>query len=102
MHLPPDQCYLNCRITGTFNLKVTTVKGEGRSGEVGERGGGKVIHNNTACYHVAMMLTKYILILPVFSLSCVFRCPCLLSRDAVVGVVHAILFAHTLSSVDVN
>ena len=42
------------------------------------------------------------LIQPELSLSCVLRCPCLLSSDAVVGVVQAILLAHALSRVAVN
>ena len=40
--------------------------------------------------------------LPVLSLSCVFRCPCLLSSEAVLGVVQTILLDHTLSSVAVS
>ena len=38
----------------------------------------------------------------VKSLSCVLRCACLLSSDAVAGVVHRTLLAHTLSRVAVS
>ena len=38
----------------------------------------------------------------VKSLSCVLRCACLLSSEAVAGVVHRMLLAHTLSNVAVS
>ena len=38
----------------------------------------------------------------VKSLSCVLRCACLLSSEAVAGVVHRMLLAHTLSKVAVS